>query len=270
MRVIDLNRLQSAITSITSCTSPSFQVGGIVVQAYRLCSPYRSRHTVEFAKARQNTPRCVIRAWNSCHALDIATVPVTYMPAPRTFGTMVGRWIELTVPASLVWPVIEFAQGFLGELIRFPANDDELIQVWVLVPHLAGYHFGKPVFYLAAAPEPGAENEVMCVPEAPEDKIIRQGHLFFVPKDGLDIGTGWYTRERFFNHLHGDEEKSESLYERTAVTPVAVEYSGQAMCAVHVYGPARITSRDHNPIELPEGSWIALHPFPSRQNGVVD
>jgi hypothetical protein len=259
MRLIDVQRLQSAVESITTCTAPSVQVGQLVARAGHLNSPCRSRHAVDFSPATQEIPYAVVRAWNSRHAVEIALTPISYTPAPRPVEGLVGEWVELSVPATFVRPVINLAQQLFFQL-PFPVRDEKLVQAWVLTPRLAGYHFRQPVFYLA-------DDDGDGVFQVPEDTVLQQGHLRIVPRDGLDIGGVWHGSQALFNHtLQKDEFITPDC---SLARPVAVEYTGRIMCAVRFTGPARITSPDHDPLDVPEGSWLALHPFPGRR-GEVD
>ena len=254
-----LLRISSAVESICTTSSPTIQVGEVVAQGSKFCSPYVSRHEVSFSVAENPLPSGAIRASSWKHELAIGMAK----PTPVPHGHYVGEWVGGPVPTFLVEPVYQLARE-LG--LPVSVTQAPLTQAWVLRPALAGWHYGRPVFLLA-----GEGN----APAALEGEPAYQQGALLVGWNGDDflVAPKWYAWAGrpivwFFNHAvaHGvgrDAVLQSVPAEGTAVA-VAVLYHGTPHVAVRVSGPVQIVARDHEDLTIPEGEWVALHPFPRR------
>jgi hypothetical protein len=169
--------------------------------------------------------------------------------------------VELQVPAFLVEPLFGLVERLFG---RFPYDRVEpLVQVWLLRPRLAGYHFGRPVFYRATD-----DNRPLDIDDLITGESISQGHLTLYPVGSCYVGSRWYADESLFNHTLVKGTKSWGRTNKYA-TPVAVIHRGETVAGVTICGPACIEAVDHDPVDVPAGYWVAVHPFPS-PSGDVD
>ncbi|MGC8960329.1 MAG: hypothetical protein ACP5OO_11205 [Chloroflexia bacterium] len=164
-----------------------------------------------------------------------------------------GQWIRLEVPESLLRPVVERVAPFFG---RAMPELQLISDIWVLGPILAGYHFRRPVFQLAG------DGRVFHL-DATVPGLRRQGGLILVPAPSASVVfPEWSGGMAFFHHILLLLPPDHVPEEPQPADPVAVEMSGRIVCAVRCQGPARIVARDHEDLVLPEGEWVAVHPFP--------
>jgi len=261
MRLIDLNRLQSAVESICACTAPTVQVGAIEAHAAGLNSPYVSHQLVDYQPGQDTG--AILAAWNGRHHLQIGGEP----PAPHPVDGYVGEWVRLTVPAAMVGSLFSLARR-VGLAPLTPAKN--LMDVFVLAPSLAGWHYGRPVFWATSA-----QNDTNAPAAIEGEPVITQGGLEIVTQPEAlpaDLATwnSWPThRPWFFNHVPvdaGEVDVPEDNEEHA--TPLGVLYNGFPRAALYLRGPVRIIARDHDPIEVGQGAYIALHRFPN--GGRVD
>ena len=150
MRLIDLDRLNGAVTSIVTCTAPELRSEHVQVRASNLCSPYRSRHQVEFSVTEPGTPG-LLYAGNSRHQLWIGTSDPERV-TPRPVDGYARTAIALQVPGHIVEPVVELALRLcLPRVIMFYRRyrRDDMVPVLVAAPVLTGYEEdGSPIFLL--------------------------------------------------------------------------------------------------------------------------
>ena len=260
-------QIESAVQSITTCTAPTVQVGGVTAWADRMCSPYVSRRTVEYAEADFQLPSGAVYAASPSYALllGVAGEPEKVVP-PFPVGGLVTVWEGGLVPAALVQPVLGLARE-LGLRPQDPRR--ELIHVWVLSPVLAGWHYGRPVFWAA-----GEGN----APAALEGEPAHQQGALLVGWCGGDVPQAqvwpcWAGQPSawFFNHAtayEGRERAMNTVPAESMAHPVAVMYQCVPHAAVRLYGPALIVARDHEDLTVPEGDFLGLHPFPTREGDV--
>jgi len=263
MRIIDMNRLQSAVESICACTAPTVQVGEVVARAEGLNSPYKSHQAVEFRAAAEDTG-ALLAAWNGRHHVQVGGEPST----PHPVDGYVGEWVRLTVPTAMVSSLFSLARR-VGLAPLTPAKN--LMDVYVLAPSLAGWHYGRPVFWATNAQGDG-DNAPAVIEGEP---VARQGGLEIIPQPEAlpaDLATwnSWPAhRPWFFNHVpvsvDGTDVSEES---EEHATPLGVLYNGFPRAALYLRGPVRLIARDHDPVEIGPGAYIALHRFPS--GGRVD
>jgi len=270
MRIIDLNRLRAAVESITSCTAPVVQVDGIEAHGGRLCSPFKSHHLVDYRPATENYG-ALLTAWNGHHHLQVEGEP----PAPRPISAngCVGEFVQLTVPHEFVEPLFALARrlGLSPRHLTLPESLSHMYHVFVLRPSLAGWHYGRPVFWAAA---PGEGNTRALVEGEP---VATQGGLVVVPQPetlpaDLPTWNSWAAPWLwFFNHVaafsDADATEAEILAEPAErVTPKAVLYNGLPRAAIYLHGPAHLVARDHDPVEIGPGAFVALHRFPDEND----
>ena len=258
MRLIDVNRLQSAVESIMTFTAPTVQVGEIVARADRLGSPCKSRRVVEYHLA-QDMKGAFLSAWSGRHHIQVGGES----PDPHPTDGYVGEFVQLTVPTTMVEPLFALAR----RVGLTPACKAKLVEVYVLRPSLAGWHYNRPVFWAV-----NAQNEQANSPAVVEgEPLLSQGGLeILLPPEVLqaDLPTWnpWPShRPWFYNHVPMNGTDTEESEEHAA--PVAVLYKGLPRAALRLDGPVRLVARDHSPVELGAGSYIALHRFP---DGSVD
>ncbi|WP_347246400.1 hypothetical protein [Thermogutta sp.] len=246
---------QRTVQSLATCTSLTLQVGEVEIRADGLCSPLRSHQRIEFRKAPSPLPSGLVLVLGTRYGLVIqgrCFVPEDFEPPRRPVGPFQGQWIRTETPTFLLQPLLERISAFLGSAMP---DFHPITPVQVLGPVLAGYHFRQPVFLLA-----GEDNRAFKIDDL--TPMIRQGRLDLIPPVAILRQFTWSGGETFFNHilLPPGREASESP---RAAAPVAVDYRDRIVCAVCCRGPARIVARDHEPVDIPEGEWVALHPFPT-------
>jgi len=241
MYLYQINYLHRAVQSLITCTAPSVQRGAVIACADHLCSPYGGRHTVTYHVSAQ---AAILAAWNGRHKLWVGDEP----PAPEALGGLVHDWVQVEAASVLLWPLLDLTERLgLGRL-ELPG----VVSLYIAMPRLAGFHYGKPVFFAA-----NAANTVVSVTGGPE---YQQGHLLIFDND-CDLSLPlWYDREYFFNHVLNEKSTAKPVY----ATPNAVLVGDVPHAAVWVANPGRVFSPDHDDLEIPVGRWIALHPFPKR------
>jgi hypothetical protein len=264
MQLRVVKRIESAVQSVSTCADPTVQVGSVVARAGGLCSPYISRRTVEYAAAEKPLPIGeVVYAASSRYTLLIgAPRPQEVVPPTPAGGAIVTYWEGGVVPTSLVQPVIELAWK-LRLAPHYPYG--KTTHTWVLSPVLAGWHYGRPVFWASTG-----ENTPV---ELDGEPTYRQGSLLVGWSTGdVPFSDTWANREGcptawFFNHAtayEGRERAMATPAEEAMVSPVAVLYNGAPHAAVRLYGPALLVARDHEDLNVPEGNFLAIHPIPQR------
>jgi hypothetical protein len=252
MRLIDVRRLQAAVQSISTCTAPTVQVGNVRAVADRLNSPYISRHLVEYQVVGEEeaTRGAALVAWSPRYFIQVGGEP----PTPYPLQGYVSEVREVEVPTSFLDPLLELCWD-LGLHPEVP-QEEALVKVYFFTRALAGFHFGQPVYWLAD----GEKNSPLRLEGEP---LLQQGSLALLEDIPVPYWCYWEPGGRFFNHILLVDQGSED--DELPAQPAAVVYRGQRAAVVRVYGPGKIISPDHEPVELPAGGLIALHPFPRRE-----
>jgi len=243
------------------------QVGEVVARAEGLNSPYKSHQAVEFCPASSEDTGAVLAAWNDRYHVQIGGEP----PDPHPVYGYVGEFVRLSVPISFVEPLFPLARR-LGLSPRQLAATEGLVDVYVLTPSLAGWHYSRPVFWATSA-----QNDTNAPAVIEGEPVITQGGLEVVPPPEVLRGdfptwNPWAGhRPWFYNHVPADTGEVSVPEESVEyAAPVAVLYNGFPRAAVRLDGPVRIVARDHDPVEVGEGGYIAIHRFPNSARGSID
>lgn len=247
--LIAVSEVRRSVQSITACTAPSVQVGRVVAVADRLCSPYKSRHGVVYKVAANPVG---FAAWNTRAAILIDGGELDAFP----IDGCVTHWEQVTVPVSLVRPLFLLAERLGLDVPPYLCNGQLIASVRVLTKTLAGFNGGCPVFWAASG---DGRNEPVLV--NPDRAIARQGHLYvFAGEDvpPMQFLPALAPGEEIFNHrleCEGDFVASAAA--------AGVLLDGRPAAAVGLWGPALITSPDHDPLSVDEGYYVLVHEFPA-------
>ena len=262
MKMIYLNHLKNAVESLTTCTSPSVQVGEIVAMGYRLNSPYASRREVIYKVEKKVDG--VLSAWNDKYHVHVEGTP----PSPYPLQGYVREWKELEVPTAIIQPLIRLATE-LGLSPKVP--NTPLVTVYILNQIVASWNYSKPIFWLGGSND--AINKTLYLPEIPQEKIrYKQNELILIEKDDvLDILPdieeypikSWGDSEWFFSHLlYSSVERTEYYVEEKVATPVAIYIHDKPHALIWGYSPCKIVSDTYEPLVIRESStFLAIHPI---------
>jgi len=243
MRIPELKRLLATVQSISACTAPTVQVGKIRANGDRLNSPYSSHRLVEYQVVEEAGGATLV-AWNNRSFLQVGGEP----PDPYPLEGYVSEVKEAEVPSGLLEPVIKLCRT-LG---LYPKIPEELVKVYFFSRKLAGFHFGRPVFWMA-----NGENSPLELEGEPK---IQQGSLTLLEGEHLPEAPFWDPGKKFYNHTLSLVEGAED--DGSPAWPAALIYQGVPMAGLRVIGPGRIISKDHPPIEVPERRiFVAIHPL---------
>lgn len=248
-----LKKLTSAVQSVTSSTDVFIKLEDLKVDAHNLCSPYVSRHIINY-EYDIGVDMGSVLIWNSNYVVGIFVDDDLI----RKYSPLVGYVKEVRrqyVPKFFIAAVTELVEKLVGKRLDLP----NLVEVSIVVPQVGAWWQRSMPVYELDIPTLGnkiAEQGHLEIYEVDDDVRGVLNHILYYENISLVGALNHVVVNNLYEHWPEDVKPQRPLG----------AYKGNFVWKL-ASGKYTATSPDHDQIEFKSDRMMVLvHPVP--RNGV--